>query len=562
MAATPIDKKEFDFGSDNEPKVVLDSASVVSAEDRHFGTTSTAHRKFEPYHVNLIAIGGTIGTALFVYMGAGLTAGGPLALLLGYTWWTSVIFCISEGQKELCVQWPTDTAFARFAARYWDEAAGVAVGWNFWLSQVALVIFEVVAFGLVLGFWDSAQEVHPAVFISIVIVAYTALNIWNSRFFANAEFGAAVGKVLLITGLIIFTFVAMLGGNPLNDRFGFRFWRNPGPLTTPYPQHSPALGRFEGVLACVINACFTVAGPDYLSMVAGEARNPRPTMKRAFNATIYRLVIFFIGSALCIGILVPYNDSNLLRAQATAAPGGGRSPYVIAMRRLQIPVLPHIVNALILTSVFSAGNAFLFCASRSLAQMARDGQAPKFLARRNRHGVPWVAVAACLILSLLSYCQVSTTAQKVITYLTGLVGACQLVNWVVMSVTWIKWNAAMKAQGISRDTLYARSPLQPFAAWYALISSILVLFMQGYGVFLKDNWDTSTFIFAYFAPAMFVVIFIGWKIVKRTKWETALTADVTSFVDDPEFTEHIDYESMERRSKSSRITHKVLSTVF
>ena len=264
-------------------------------------------------------------------------------------------------------------------------------------------------------------------------------------------------------------------------------------------------------------------------------------------------------------------------------------------RSLQIPVLPHIVNGLILTSVFSAGNAFLFCASRSLAQMGRDGQAPKIMAKRNRNGVPYVSVLVCLAIALLSYCQVSTSAQvvssalalpavrgradllmllQVITYLTGLVGAAQLVNWCVMSFTYIKWARALKAQGISRDTLYCRSRVQPYAAYYALVCSIFVTLMQGYGVFLKGKWDSESSVELWVSPldadrallqlprsssltecpsvsplvfwmchcsdctrAVYAILFVGWKVIKKTKWETSLTADVTSYVNDAEVSE-------------------------
>lgn len=106
------------------------------------------------------------------------------------------------------------------------------------------------------------------------------------------------------------------------------------------------------------------------------------------------------------------------------------------------------------------------------------------------HQVPWIAVSTVLILSLLSYCQVSKGAQVVITWLTGLVGSAQLVNWIMMSFTWIRWNSGMKAAGIPRESLHARSKLLPWGAWYALISSILVTLIQGYGVFLKGSWDT------------------------------------------------------------------------
>jgi yeast amino acid transporter len=157
-------------------------------------------------------------------------------------------------------------------------------------------------------------------------------------------------------------------------------------------------------------------------------------------------------------------------------------PQVIAMQRMSIPALPSIVNALILSSVLSAGNAFVFCSSRSLAMMARDGQAPsecpllfqectkhrqlssvfqtEIFSRRNKRGVPYIAVSLCLAIALFSYLQVSSSASVFITYLTGLVGSAQLVTWFGMSFTWIRWKAAYKAQGISRDTLPSRVSLR------------------------------------------------------------------------------------------------------
>ncbi|GAA5877349.1 hypothetical protein JCM8547_003841 [Rhodosporidiobolus lusitaniae] len=284
-------------------------ASVITGTNARFRTTAVEHRKFEPFHVNLMAIGGTIGTAIFVYMGSGLTSGGPLNLLLGFVWWVSVVWAVAEGQKELVTLWPTDASFARSASRYLDDAAGFALGWNFFFLEIALSIFEVTACGVVLSYWESTTKLPTAAIITIIIGTYAVLNGWSARYFANAEFTLALGKILLIIGLLLMTFITMLGGNPIKDRFGFRFWRDPGPMTGPYPDHGHKTNLFEGFLSCVIVAAFTVGGPEYLSLVCGEARNPRKTMPRAFNATIYRLVIFFIGSALAIGILVPFNDA-------------------------------------------------------------------------------------------------------------------------------------------------------------------------------------------------------------------------------------------------------------
>ncbi|GAA5903761.1 hypothetical protein JCM6882_003409 [Rhodosporidiobolus microsporus] len=555
-------EKDKDVEEAGKEVAVYASSITSGAQKGHFSTTSVEHRKFETYHVNLLAIGGTIGTAVFVLIGTGLTSGGPLNLVLAFSWWVSVVWAVAECQKELVVQWPTDAAFSRHAARYVDEAAGFALGWNFFFLDMALAIFEVTACCVVLSYWPSTAKLHEAVIISIVIGAYALFNLWDARYFANAEFALAMGKILLIIGLLLMTFVTMLGANPIHDRFGFRFWKEPGPLTGPYPENGESLNRFQGFLSCLIIAAFAVGGPEYLSVVAAEARNPRKSMPRAFNATVYRLVIFFIGSALAVGILVPYNDPNLLGAQAAGAAGAGRSPYVIAMDRLQIPFLPHIVNGAIFSSVFSAGNAYFFCASRQLAQMARDGHAPKFLNKLNRNGVPYPSVIVCLALLLLSYTQVSSSAAVLVDYLTSISGSGQMVNWIVFSYVWLKWYRANKVQGISRDTLPCRSPFQPYAAYYALVCSILVTLVMGYEVFLKGQWDTASFFFSYGMPILYAILFTGYKLIKRTKWQSSMEADVTSLYNDPEFTEYIDYATMDKRGRFGSLVHKVFSALF
>ncbi|GAA5854013.1 hypothetical protein JCM8547_008193 [Rhodosporidiobolus lusitaniae] len=255
------------------------------------------------------------------------------------------------------------------------------------------------------------------------------------------------------------------------------------------------------------------------------------------------------------------NALNLLGAQAEGAAGAGKSPYVIAMNR-QIPILPDIVNAGIFTSVLSAGNAYFFSATRSLAQLSKDGHAPSFITNVNRNGVPYISVSICLGLLCLSYCQVSADASVFIDYLVNISSAGQLVNWVLMSITWIRWNKARHVQGLSRDSLPCRSRFQPYAAYYSLICSVLVTLLQGYTVFLEDNWSTPTFIFAYGMPVIYIILFVGWKLLKRTKLETAQSADVTSFIDDPEFTEEVDYATMDHRGRIGNLVHRFLYTFF
>ncbi|RMX85328.1 hypothetical protein D0869_03908 [Hortaea werneckii] len=477
------------------------------------GVQDTTHRKLKPRHIQLIGIGGTIGTALYVQIGRGLLNGGPGSLFLAFTIWCSFILAVTMCMAEKVSFLPISSPFIRFAGRYVDEAFGFAAGWNFFVFEAILVPFEITACNVIIHYWS---DIVPAGgIIALVIVLYALINLLAVKWYGETEFWAALGKVLLIVGLIIFTFITMLGGNPLGDRFGFRYWKNPGSFKPLYYEGS--LGRWLGFLQCLIQASFTIAGPDYVSMAAGEAENPRVVMPKAYNAVFYRLTTFFILGALCVGINVPYDDPELTAAFANDEPGAAASPYVVAMNRLRIRVLPSIVNALVLASAFSAGNSYVYCASRSLFGLALEGKAPKVLTRTNRQGVPYYCVLVVLLICLLAFLQVSNGSATVLAWFVNLVTASQLINFAVMCGTFLCWMKACKAQGLDRDALPYKSRFQPFAAWYGLIGCTIMAFVGGYPVFLPGSWDTPSFIFSYFMIALCPILFVGWKVIKRTR---------------------------------------------
>ncbi|KAL1872200.1 general amino acid permease agp2 [Paecilomyces lecythidis] len=421
---------------------------------------------------------------------------------------------------------PISSPFIRFAGRYVDEAFGVAAGYNFFIFEAALVPFEVTACNLIINYWSDAVPVGGI--IAIILVLYGLLNIFAVKWYGESEFWLAIGKVLLSVGLILYTFITMVGGNPLGDRFGFRYWNNPGSFAEYYKEGH--LGKWLGFLQCLIMASFTIAGPDYVSMAAGEAENPRKVMPKAFNGVFYRLTAFFVLGVLCVGILVPYNDPTMKAAFDQGLPGAAASPYVVSMDRLHIPVLPHIVNAVILTACFSAGNSYVYCASRSLYGLALEGKAPRVLAKCTRNGVPIYCVLIVLAIALLSFLQVSNSASVVLDWFVNLVTASQLINYAVISFTFIRWKKAIDKQGIPRRSLPYRGRFQPFLAWYALVGTFTMAFVGGYTVFLPGNWDIPTFFFSYTMIGVFPILFIGWKLIRRTKFKKPEDVDLKTGV--------------------------------
>ncbi|KAK0712248.1 amino acid permease-domain-containing protein [Apiosordaria backusii] len=507
--------------SDQEKGVSSSSLNQASHDERKKGPSSLPsisgsqeednimRRQLKSRHIQLIGIGGTIGTALYVQIGRGLLQGGPASLFLAFTIWCSFILAVTLCMAEMVTYLPISSPFIRLAGRYVDEAFGFACGWNFFIFEAALVPFEIVACNVILHYWKGSE-------------------IW----YGEVEFWAALGKVLLIIALLVFTVVVMLGGNPTGDRFGFRYWNDPGAFAELY--HTGDLGRFLGFLQCLIQASFTISGPDYVSMAAGEAENPRVVMPRAYNAVFYRLTTFFMLGSLAVGILVPYTDDEMKVAFSTGAPGAAASPYVIAMNRLKIRVLPDIVNAMVLTAAFSAGNSYVYCASRSLYGMALEGKAPKVFTKVTAKGVPLYAVLVVLGISLLSFLQVSNDAAVVLQWFVNLVTASQLINFSSMCATYLRFYYGMKAQGFKRDDLPYKAMLQPYAAWYGLVGTFIMTFVGGYTVFLPGKWDVPTFLFSYTMIAVCPILYLGYKFVKKTKVYRSDEIDLVKNVDEIE----------------------------
>ncbi|KAL2756519.1 hypothetical protein ACRALDRAFT_1030470 [Sodiomyces alcalophilus JCM 7366] len=485
----------------------------------HRYNTDQLKRHLSNRQIQLIAIGGSVGTALFVSIGGGLQRGGPANLFLGYTIYAFMLGLVNNCMAEMCVYMPITGSFIRMAGKWVDEAFGFMAGWNFFLYEAILIPFEIAALNLVLTFWRD--DIPVAAVCVGCIVLYALLNVVAVQYFGEAEFWLASGKLLLILIVFCFTFVTMVGGNPQGDAYGFRNWQHPGAFREYIGTGD--LGRFQGFLAAVYSAGFTVVGPEYLAMVAGEAERPRTYIKQGFKTVYWRFGFFFIGGALACSIVLPYDDPRLENAGAGTAEG---SPYVIAMQNMGISVLPHIVNALLCTSIFSAGNAYTYMAMRSLYGLALDGQAPRIFTKCLRNGIPIYAFAFVMVFPFISFLQVSNDTAEVVTLLQSLTQAAQMMNYFIMAVTYVFFYRACKAQGLNRKTFPYYGYFQPYCAYIGGAWMLCVVGSFGYTVFLPGRWETLDFFSYYTMVFVSIVTFTGWKLIKRTRIVPSAHADL------------------------------------
>lgn len=360
-----------------------------------------------------------------------------------------------------------------------------------------------------------------------MLTSSSAINVFAVKWYGESEFWLATGKVVLILIVFSFTFVTMVGGNPQHDAYGFRYWRDPGAFAEYIA--SGNLGRFEGFLSALWNASFTIVGPEYVSMLAGETKLPRRYLKNAFKTTYFRFTFFFVGSALCVGIVIPYNDPTFVSILNDPNGNSGSataSPYIIAMQNMGIDVLPHIITALLITSIFSCGNAFTFYATRSLYGLALESQAPAFLRRCTPSGVPIYCLAVTMIFPCLAFLNVSGSTARVLSWFINLVTTSGVLNYTIIATTYIFFYRATRAQGVDRATLPYYGYGQPYCAWIALVYMALIVFVNGYAVFLPGHWDVKDFFTHYTMVLVSPVLFVGWKLVHRTRLVRPAEADL------------------------------------
>ncbi|SSD60521.1 related to General amino acid permease AGP2 [Saccharomycodes ludwigii] len=478
-------------------------------------------RKLVNRYVQLISISGIIGTALFVSIGKALYHGGSGSLLLGFAIWCLPILAITVSTAEMVCYLPINSPFLRMAQRCCDKSLGRMAAWNFWFLQCVQIPFEIVAVNTIIHYWRT--DYSPAIPLCVQVALYLLISIFAVRYYGEIEFWLALWKIILAVGLFFFTLITMCGGNPLRDAYGFRnFKKNsfkkyyPTGIAPTDPNHGEGVYIFQGLLACIIQGSFTIAGPEYVSMIAGETKTPRKILPIAFKQVFIRLTVLFLGGCLCIGIVCNSTDPSLTAAINESRPGAGSSPYVIAMNNLKIKVLPDIVNAALITAAFSAGNAYTYCSSRSLYGMALDGYVPKIFTKCNRYGVPIYCVLVSLCWGALSFLQLGENSAIVLNWIINFITASQLINFFILCIIYLKFRASYNYQkfkmGVKLPDLPFKSWGQPYTALFGCVCTFVMIFLQGYSVFFKENWNIRDFLFCYIMVFIDIGIYLFYKL--------------------------------------------------
>ncbi|KAJ1548536.1 hypothetical protein HK405_002817 [Cladochytrium tenue] len=464
-------------------------------------------RGLQSRHIQFMALGGAIGTGLFVGTGSILHSLGPAPLWLGYLTLMGIVWVVMNVLGEMATYLPMKgITIPYFVDRFFDPSMAFAAGWNYWYAYAILIAAETTAGAVLFEYWTTS--VDTAVWITIILFVILALNIFAVEIFGEAEFWFASIKLITIVLLVVTSIVIILGGAPNHDRIGFQYWENPGAFKEVMVEGSA--GRFLAYWAAVIHAGFAfITSPELIALAAGETLAPRRNIPKAARRFTWRLAIFYGVSSLLVGAIVSSDNPRLLSAQSNA----NASPWVIGIQESGIGVLNHIINAAILTSAWSAGNAFLYSGSRILYTMALNGQAPKLLAHTTRRGVPWAAVLATWLPACLAYLNVSNNGAVVFNWFANVTTISGFIAWLIVLGTYVRFRAALQHHGLL-DTLPFRTPGQPYASYVALVFIGLLTITNGFQTFYP--WDYQNFLASYITFPFVILLYLGHKLWYRT----------------------------------------------
>ncbi|KAI9811906.1 MAG: glyceraldehyde-3-phosphate dehydrogenase 1 [Pycnora praestabilis] len=497
-------------------------------------------RRLKSRHLQMIAIGGSIGTGLFVGSGSALAYGGPGSLLIAFSLIGSMLYCTVQALGEMAVLFPVAGSFAAYSTRFLDPAWGFAMGWNYALNWLVTLPLEIVGATLTIEYWNHGIISNDA-WVTLFVVLIISINLFGVKGYGEAEFVFSLIKVIAIVGFIILGIIMNVGGGPDSGYIGGRYWNDPGAFNY----------GFKGLCSVFVTAAFSFAGTELVGLAAAETANPRKSLPKAVKQVFWRICLFYVVSLTIVGLLVPYTNPRLLNGTSSA--DASASPFVISIENAGINILPSIMNVIIMISVLSVGNSCIYGSSRVLAALAEQGQAPQILAYIDRKGRPLVAIGFASAFGFIAYIAGSGRFGDAFYWMLAISGLSSILTWGSICLAHIRFRRAWKLQGHSLDELAFRSQPGVIGSWIGFIFNVLVLAAQFWTGFapiefglLSTHARIKNFFRAYLTVPIIICCYIPYKLYYRTKIVRARDMDVKTGIRQLNIVELIADERAER----------------
>jgi amino acid transporter, AAT family len=447
------------------------------------------HRGLKDRHVQMIAIGGTIGVGLFLGSAMAIQKAGP-SLVVSYAIGGLVMFFIMRALGELLLYRPVAGSFATYAEEFVGPWAGFITGWSYWFMWVVIGMAEITAVGVYVHYWfpEIPQWVPALITLGLL---YSA-NLITVKLFGEIEFWFALIKVVTIVAMIVLglTIILFEYGDLGKTASFSNLWTQGGffPFGT------------LGVLLTLQMVMFAYQGLELIGVSAGETENPEKVLPHAINSVVYWMLILYIGALLTIMSLVAWNRLS-----------PETSPFVLVFEKIGVPAGAGIINFVVITAASSSCNSGIFSTGRMLYSLARVGQAPRAFGKVSSRNVPAAGVTASATVMLIGVALNYIVPEQVFVYVTSISLVGSLWTWALIVIAHLGYRKAV-ATGVARAVPY-RMPGSPYTNWFVVAFLVLVAVLL--------SLDEGTRIALYVAPVWFTILGIGYRIAKTRAVQVA-----------------------------------------
>lgn len=431
-------------------------------------------------HIQLIALGGAIGTGLFLGIAQTIKMAGP-SVILGYAIGGFIAFLIMRQLGEMVVEEPVAGSFSHFAYKYWGNFAGFASGWNYWVLYVLVAMAELTAVGIYVQYWWPG--IPTWVSAAVFFLAINAINLSNVKVYGEMEFWFAIIKVVAIIGMIVFGAYLLFSGMGGPEATITNLWAQGGFFPN----------GIMGLVMAMAVIMFSFGGLELVGITAAEADNPEKSIPKATNQVIYRILIFYIGSLTILLSLYPWGK---------VVEGG--SPFVLIFHALNSNLVATVLNIVVLTAALSVYNSCVYCNSRMLYGLAKQGNGPKVLLKVDGRGVPVIAIGFSALATALCVLINYLIPGRAFELLMALVVSALVINWAMISLAHLKFRAAKVREGVEPKFK---------AFWYPFSNYLCLAFMAGILVimYLTPGIQISVLLI----PVWIAILGIGYFIKQR-----------------------------------------------
>jgi aromatic amino acid transport protein AroP len=437
------------------------------------------HRGLKNRHIQLIALGGAIGTGLFLGVAETVRIAGP-SVLLGYAIAGLVAFLIMRQLSEMMVDEPVAGSFGHFADKYAGRFAGFVSGWNYWVLYVLVSMAELSAVGIYVQYWWPEVPTWASALACFLLA--NGISLINVRAFGESEFWFSVIKVAAVIAMIVYGIFLLASGGAGPQASVANLWQHGG-----FFAHG-----LKGLVMSMAIIMFSFGGLEVIGITAAEAADPSRTIPRATNQALWRILVFYVGALAVLLSLYPWNQ---------IVPGA--SPFVLIFQALDAGVVAHVLNLVVLTAALSVYNSCVYSNSRMLYGLAVQGHAPKSLLKVNERGVPLASLGVSALATALCVGVNYALPGKALGILMGLAVSGLLINWTMISWTHLRFRAAKKSAG--QATSFP-SPAYP------LTNYLCLAFLAGIVAVMLATPELRVSV--YLIPAWLIVLAVGYRVVE------------------------------------------------